>query len=73
MTSTDFRRELRGLWRLYSTWVVLIVSAAAEWWLMLPVAEQAKILAEWPNLKHLPPIVGFVAFAVARAKPQGKR
>lgn len=63
--------NIAKLFTYYSTWVALLCSFVAGYWMQLSPDEQAQILAQWPTLKHYGPIFAFVAFAAARVKAQG--
>lgn len=60
----------KTLFTRYSTWVVGVMMAGAAYWLALPAAEQAAMVASYPWLAKLTPLAGFVAFLAARAKSQ---
>lgn len=62
--------NIAKLFTYYSTWVAALASFVAGYWLQLAPEEQARILAQWPLLKHYAPILAFVAFAAARVKAQ---
>lgn len=70
MTPTT-AENIAKLFTYYSTWVALICSFVAGYWMQLTPEAQAEILAQWPVLKHYGPILAFVAFAAARVKAQG--
>lgn len=57
----------------YSTWVVGVITAAAAYWLQLPVEQQQELLTAYPWLKQFAPAAGFVAFLVARGVKQGDK
>jgi hypothetical protein len=65
--------DLKTLSTRYTTWVVLIVSALAAYWLQLPAAEQAALIEAYPWLKHVAPLAAVVSFLVARVIPQGPK
>jgi hypothetical protein len=55
----------------YSTWVVGVITAAAAYWLQLPVEQQQELLTAYPWLKQMAPAAGFISFLVARGIKQG--
>lgn len=67
----DLSSNLKALPTRYTTWVVVVVTAVAAYWLQLAPAEQAELLAAYPWLEHLAPLAALVSFVVARIWPQG--
>lgn len=67
---TDFKQNIRSLYRHYSTYVAFIASSAAGYWLHLDPAAQDALLGSYPSLKLVAPTVSFVAFMIARGLPQ---
>lgn len=63
--------SFQELFTRYSTWVVGAITAAAAYWLQLPVDQQQELLTAYPWLKQLAPAAGFVSFLVARGMKQG--
>lgn len=57
----------------YSTWVVGVITAAAAYWLQLPVEQQQELLTAYPWLKQMAPAAGFISFLVARGIKQGDK
>jgi len=70
VTDATFLSNLLRLHTYFSTWVAFLASAAAAYWLQLAPADQQAILAAYPALKLAAPVLGFIAFAVARGLPQ---
>jgi len=66
----QFIDNLKRLHTKISTYVALLASAAAAFWLQLTPEDQQAILASFPALKLIGPAVSFVAFVVARGIPQ---
>lgn len=56
--------------RQLSTWVVIAICGAAQYWLSLTDAEQAKFLAAFPFLADYGGLIGFGAWIVAKLWPQ---
>lgn len=63
--------NLKKLYRMYSTYVVLAINILYGYWAQLPLETQQHYLQQFPFLPYVVPILGFVAFALARIKPQG--
>lgn len=70
MTEDTFASNLRRMPTYFSTWVAFLASAAAAYWLQLAPDDQQAILAAFPAMKLAAPVLGFIAFAVARGIPQ---
>jgi hypothetical protein len=64
---------LKELATRYSTWVVTLAMGVVAWWIELPVAEQAKFIADYPLVAKLAPWSALAAFLIARAAPQGTK
>lgn len=65
-----FKSNLAALWKHLSTHVALIASCAAAYWLQMSPDEQREVLALFPALKWLGPLIAFVAFVLAKGVPQ---
>lgn len=55
----------------YSTWVAGLLAAIASYWFQLTPAEQAALQAQFPILVKVTPLLGFVAWYIARGVKQG--
>ena len=67
----NMKTEIKSLPTNYSTWVVAVLMGIAAYWMQLPPAEQASLMAAYPWLKHVAPLAGLVTFLVSRVLPQG--
>lgn len=66
----DLKANIVRLPKNLSTYVVLLITGVATYWLQLDPAEQAKLMAAYPWLKHVAPLSALVAFLGARVWPQ---
>lgn len=66
-----FLDNVKDLPKMFSFWVMFIVTNLTAWWLMQPLEWQAEILLAYPMLKLGAPAISLVSFMIARAKPQG--
>jgi hypothetical protein len=67
---TTFMGNLRQMHKFLSTWVVFAITSFAAWWLQVPHADQAAMLAANPWMKWAAPLAAFGAFCIARGLPQ---
>lgn len=67
---TTLKQNLTKSVTNYSTYAILVFTALATYWMQLPPAEQASLIAAYPWLKHMAPLAGLVTF-LARVLPQG--
>lgn len=67
----DVKRNLCTFLKRFSSWVALIATGVAAWWLNQPVDVQQQFLAAYPLLKSLGPSATLLAYVVAKVLPQG--
>lgn len=67
---TTLISKLKQLHMFYSTYVTWVLMGIAAWYLQLSVDQQQSIMAALPWLKVVGPLLGLVAFLVARGWPQ---
>lgn len=68
--SPKLKRNLKALPTRASTVTVAVLMAAIAWWMQLPLAEQQALMEQWPALKAGAPLIGMLAFVIARVWPQ---
>ncbi len=64
------RQNLAVAPRQFSTWVVVALVAAAQYWLGLTPDEQGKLIAAFPFLRDYAGLIGLGAWIVAKLWPQ---
>lgn len=67
---TTLKQNLAKSATNYSTYAIIVFTALATYWMQMPAAEQAALIAAYPWLKHAAPLAGLITY-LARVIPQG--
>ena len=68
--TTQIWNNLRLAVKQISSYVVLLATSAAGWWLLQSADQQAKFIADHPMLAQYGPYLTVAAWAVAKVWPQ---